>query len=122
MMKRLIFAILLTGGAMAATADNYDYPYLTFENSDGSATSVSVESLTITVSDGKLVAGDKTFTLASLSNMYFSTEATGIENVNDASQQGEARYYDLQGRMVENPAHGVFIKKVNGKTTKVVLK
>ncbi len=121
-MKRLIFAILLTGGAMAATADNYDYPYLTFENSDGSATSVSVESLTITVSDGKLVAGDKTFTLASLSKMYFSTEATGIENVNDASQQGAARYYDLQGRMVENPAHGVFIKKVNGKTTKVVLK
>ena len=81
-MKRLIFAILLTGGAMAATADNY----------------------------------------ASLSKMYFSTEATGIENVNDASQQGAARYYDLQGRMVENPAHGVFIKKVNGKTTKVVLK
>lgn len=121
-MKKLIYAILLTGGAMAAHADNYDYPYLTFENIDGSATSVSVESLTITVSDGKLVAGDKTFTLASLSKMYFSTEATGIENVSDVSQEGKAQYYDLQGRMVENPAHGVFIKKVNGKTTKVVLK
>ena len=43
---------------------------------------------------------------------------TGIEGI--TSEEGEAVYYNLQGVRVENPEHGIFVKVVNGKATKVV--
>ena len=70
-------------GTLSAWAD--DYPYLVFQNADGSVKTVAVESLTITFSDGKLlatnVAGTETFALSDLSKMYFSSDATGIEEI-----------------------------------------
>ncbi|MBQ9570739.1 MAG: hypothetical protein IJR30_05130 [Prevotella sp.] len=90
-----------------------EYPYLTFEAVDGSKTSVSVNSLTLTVKDGKLTAGDKTFSLSELSKMYFSTtEATGIEKVIDtvdgavevlaidANSEQQKKFYFTGGTLV----------------------
>lgn len=47
---------------------------------------------------------------------------TGIENVTVGEEaEGEAVYYNLQGVKVANPEHGIYVKVVNGKATKVVL-
>ena len=79
-MRRILLFFISMVATTAVFAE--DYPYLTFEAVDGSKTSVSVNSLTLTVKDGKLTAGDKTFNLSELSKMYFSMEeATGIEKV-----------------------------------------
>ncbi len=77
--------ILLLAVALIACfgAKTYDYPYLTFVGADNAEVSLSVENLEITVSDGSLVAvnadGTKSFTLAQLSKMYFSTGLDGVE-------------------------------------------
>lgn len=81
-MRRHLLLLITIIATTAVFAD--DYPYLTFETADGNKTSVSVSSLTLTVKDGKLTVGDKTFNLSELSKMYFSTiETTGIEKVID---------------------------------------
>lgn len=45
---------------------------------------------------------------------------TGVEGI-EAAEEGEAVYYNLQGVRVANPEHGIFVKVVNGKASKVVL-
>ena len=84
MLKKQILTLMVMIAAVSAQADNYDYPYLTFETADGTKTSISTASLTIHIQDGKLMAGSTELTLADLSKMYFSTsdETTGIEEVN----------------------------------------
>ena len=51
--------------------------------------------------------------------MSFSVESTGLENVDRDNLP--TTYYNLQGVKVENPSKGVFIKKQEGKATKVVI-
>lgn len=46
------------------------------------------------------------------------TEVTTIEAAEDA----DAIYFDLQGRQIENPAAGVYIRVAGGKSTKVIVK
>lgn len=48
------------------------------------------------------------------------TEATGVNEIEAVN--GEARYYNLQGAAVENPENGIFVKVLNGKATKVVIR
>ncbi len=113
-------------GVATAQADDYTYPFLTIETSSG-ATSISTASLTLTISDGKLIAANETttqtFSLTELSKMYFSTSsATGIETIEAATTVAGREVYDLQGRRVDNPGKGVFIIKENGQTRKVLLK
>lgn len=50
-------------------------------------------------------------------NTQIPTGVEGIESV----EEGEAVYYNLQGVKVENPEHGIYVKVVNGKASKVVL-
>lgn len=61
--------------AIAAQADSY--PYLTIQNADGSTGTLSVETLTLTISDGQLIASNgtnsQTFSLASLGQMRFAS-------------------------------------------------
>lgn len=45
-------------------------------------------------------------------------DTTGVESVE--TENGEAVYYDLQGRKVNNPTKGIYIQVCNGKTVKVV--
>ena len=75
-----------------ANGQTYTYPYLTFESSDGEVLSVEVEGLTLTLDDATLTATDSEgaayiFALSSLSKMYFTDEATGIQPLASTSQE-----------------------------------
>ena len=113
----------MMAGSLAAHAD--DFPYLTFETTDGTKTSVGSSSLTITIQDGKLMVGAKVFSLADLSKMYFSvtdvTDTAGLEEVSIAALDNTAEIYDLQGRKVskEMMKHGIYVIKTKKGTRKV---
>lgn len=76
-MKRIVLITLMMISFLSAKA--YEYPYLVFLNSEGGTTAVSVESLNIAISNGKLIVtnadGTQTFSLSELSKMYFSQNA-----------------------------------------------
>ena len=125
-MKKQILTLMAMIAAVSAQADNYDYPYLTFETADGTKTSISTASLTIHIQDGKLMAGSTELTLADLSKMYFSTsdETTGIEEVNITTLDESVDIYDLQGRKVskEQMRRGIYVVKTKSGIRKVSVK
>ena len=112
-MMLLAFGFAMTGQMAHAT----DYGYLTFQQSDGSLTTLVAEGLKITFADGKLIAQQgtqtKTLDLTSLSNMYFtndgSTSITSIQGNIPAitvqngqiwiatKESGKAELYRLDG-------------------------
>lgn len=134
-MKKLMMTLLTVMLAVGAQA--YDYPYLTFENADGSQSSVSVESLTLTVSGNQIVAvgadGTHAFPLASLGKMFFSKEAaqtTGITTVNDAASPVEVfsvagvslGTFQSAGEAQSQLKPGVYVVKQGKRTLKTVVK
>lgn len=89
-MKKLFLLVLAI--AFFASSYAYDYPWLTFQSSDGTETPVSVEGLSMSVSDGNLIVtnadGSQTFELSKLSKMFFSTSSTsGISHISDDTTQ-----------------------------------
>lgn len=120
-MKKTIFLLTMMGGML--TAEAADYPYLTFEKTDGTKTSVSTESLTISITGTTLTAGNAAFNLADLSKMYFSeSNVTAIESVQEnALDAASVKYYDLQGREVsrDQMKQGVYIMVQGSKVIKV---
>ena len=125
-MKKQILTFMVMMATVTTHADNYDYPYLTFETADGAKTSISTASLTINIQDGKLMAGSMELTLADLSKMYFSTsdETTGIEEVNITAFDETADIYDLQGRKVSKNQmrRGIYVVKTKSGIRKVSVK
>ena len=124
-MKRLLFILMMMTGALAMQAG--DYPYLTFETTDGNKVSVSTESLTLTVSGTALTAGNQSFTLVNLSRMYFSTSdetTTGISETVTADLNEVTDIYDLKGNKVSKSQmqKGVYIVKTNKGTFKMTVK
>ena len=135
MKKRALLLYLFTLLGIGAWAD--EYPYLVFENTDGSTKVVSVESLKITFSDGNLVAvsnnGGANIPLATLAKMYFSASST-LDGLNGTELRtaGQGAVYNLQGIRVgtlQNGSNslkglpqGVYVIERNGKTEKVVVK
>ena len=116
-MKKKLVTTALLGVMLAAQADEYNY--LSVEKTDGTVISLSASDLTITFTDGYLMAGN-------LSKMYFSnTGATGINSIIDDENIsiGDAdAIYDLNGRQLPQGAQlhkGVYIVKKNGRTLKV---
>ena len=53
-MKKQVLTTLITLGTLQAQA--YDYPYLVFQNTEGTTAVLAVEQLSITISNGQLVA------------------------------------------------------------------
>ena len=113
-MKRfvLLLTVLLTvnGKWSMVNGQSTNFPYLTFETTEGAKASIPVSSLTMTINGNTLTVGDQQFTLTNLAKMYFSTNdetAAGIENVNDNENYTEI--YDLQGKKVH-------VEMVNGKS------
>ena len=85
-MKKILLLLTLMMGTLATHAD--DFPYLTFEMTDGTKVSVEVSSLTISISGTTLTAGGESFTLSDLSRMFFSTSdesSTPTKTANDLS-------------------------------------
>lgn len=125
-MKKVLIGLALFVGAMTAQAD--DYPYLTFELTDGAKASVDITSLTLTISGNTLTAGNQTFTLENLSKMYFTTTdetaqgtSTGISETMKADLDEATEIYDLQGHRVsrDQMRRGVYIIKSSKGTYKV---
>lgn len=124
-MKKILFLLTILVGALTAQAT--DYPYLTFETTDGAKASVVVENLTLTISGTTLTAGSQSFTLSNLLKMYFSTSdetSTGIDEITSASLDETTDIYDLKGRKVtkEQMNKGVYIVKTKSRTYKMVVR
>ena len=125
-MKKVILSLSMLAGSLSAMAE--DYPYLTFETANGTKTSISTSSLTISIQDGKLMAGSMELTLADLSKMYFSTsdETTGIsEELIVNSDELATAIYDLNGRQVQKDqmrSGQVYIVKTKSGIRKIAMK
>lgn len=61
-----------------------------------------------------------TFTVARSVSDDDLNAPTGVETV--GFEDGEAAYYNLQGIQVKNPKQGIYLKVINGKTSKVVIR
>ncbi len=135
MKKKVMFLIMACLPIVAAHAEGYSY--LTFEKADGTLLSVGVESLEMTLQDGKLVytnsTGTGTLTLADLASMYFSSaDVTAITSLTADGTDGKVEAYSLQGTrlgtfdsmqaMQERVPTGMYIVKTNGKTLKTAVK
>lgn len=131
MKKILILLMVLMAKGLSVQADDYTYPYLTFETSGGNIVSVPVSSLTLTIADGTLTAGSQSFSLSELSKMYFSTaDVTAIDEVADNTSEG-VEIFTLDGlslgkfnRMNEATAtlkRGVYIVRSNRGTIKIAV-
>ena len=126
MMKKLMMLLTLMMGTIGMKAA--DYPYLTFELTDGSKASVSVSSdVAMTFSGTTLTIGSETFTLTNLSKMYFSTSdetTTGISALETADSNEIEAIYNLQGHKVsrDQMQRGVYIVKTKKGTSKITVK
>lgn len=124
MKKVLVTFLILCTGLTTVLAE--EYPYLTFELTDGTKASVSTASLTLTINGTTLTTGSQSFTLTNLSKMYFSTsaESTSIETITSATLDEATDIYDLQGHKVtkDQMKKGVYIVKTKEKTYKIAVK
>ena len=134
-MKKLVLTTLITLGTLQVQA--YEYPYLVFQNTEGTTTAFAVESLTITISEGKLVAKNaedtQSFSLGDLSKMYFTRQAdlTGISDT-DTSEDEIVEVFTTGGINIGkylniNEAKsslkpGLYILKSRQKTFKITIK
>jgi hypothetical protein len=131
MRKKTMIAVMLLTGLVSVHAG--DYSYLTFQTTDGKQTSVAVESLTLTIAGGNLVATDgtatQTFELASLSKMFFASQAMSAAGVK-AEDEGTvsvcnvsgttAGQYSSEAEALSRLPGGVYILKSKGETRKIV--
>lgn len=130
-----LFIALLLGWAAGAQAG--DYTHLTIQKADSTTLALDVASLTMTFSDGQLVAtnnqGTRTLAVADLARMFFSDgTSTGIDTATDAPASTPIRVYTLSGvslgqydrlaTFTRRAAKGVYLVKSNGRTFKTTVK
>ncbi len=107
------FILLLSIMTNTFTAKASDYPYLTFEMTDGTKVSVQTSSISINISSTTLTVGDQTFTLTNLSKMYFSPTnlTTNITPITVSEWNAVTEIYDINGRKVrkEQLQKGIYV-------------
>lgn len=139
-MKHL-FTLLLSLCALGASAQQGNY--LTFRQNSGNETSLSLEGLKITFSNGQLVATNgtqqATFALSDMSKMYFSATPTLISQATGSEEHCEARIeggrlhvtapegasvsvYAADGRLMphEGLQRGAYLVRIGQKVLKVM--
>ena len=128
-MKRLMILTLLSVVTLATRAA--DYNYLVFTLNDGSEQAIVATNLSITFTDGNLVATTADETLATiplttLQKMQFSeSNTTAISALPLDGQDDIKAIYDLQGRMMPLNTQlpkGTYIVKTSSRTIKVFVK
>ena len=128
-MKRLMILTLLSVITLATRAA--DYNYLVFTLNDGSEQAIVATNLSITFTDGNLVAPTADETLATiplttLQKMQFSeSNTTAISALPLDGQDDIKAIYDLQGRMMPLNTQlpkGTYIVKTSSRTIKVFVK
>ena len=99
MKKAIILMTMVLAVVTKAMAD--DFPYLAFQTADGTVKSVAVKNLTLTFSNGSLVAtngeGNYSFSLSDLNKMFFSSEPTRIADNTHDSEGDEAEVFTVAG-------------------------
>jgi hypothetical protein len=129
-MKKVFLISLAMAAAFSTKAA--DYTYLTLVEQDGTKTSLTAVGLTITFSNGNLVATNadtsetKTIALSDLVSMNFSNsnETTGINSIEaeDFSLNEADAVYDLTGRRIPSNtslSKGIYIIKKGSITRKI---
>lgn len=135
-MKKILVIIIALTGVLLARA--YDYPFIVFQNTDDTTTTLSVESLTISIADGQLTVangeGTCSLPLSSLSKMYFSQTGgqTSISELLVADADGQVTVYTVGGRQMGTYASvekaksalrpGLYIIKGRNRTLKITIK
>lgn len=130
-MKKIILITMLAILTTGMRAAQYDY--LVFTLTDGTTKTVAASNLTISFSDGNLIAASGSETLATLSlaqltQMEFSTDdPTGITTLstNTLTTDEATAIYDMNGRQIPKGTslkNGMYIVKTKSRTVKVYIR
>lgn len=118
--------LLILFALMGAYSYAGDYPYLTFETTDGSKASFASTGLEINISENVLTVGQKSYAISNLSKMYFSTtdQTSGVQEINAAEITDDTEIYDLRGNRIQKDrmSNGIYLIRDKNATYKIAVK
>ena len=120
-MKTILLLVVLFLGVHSAEAAEYDFPYLTFETTEGKKVSIEVSTMSFVIDGSTLTVGSQSFTLA---NLATDETATNINELDDVGSEAVVAVYDLNGKVVDKShiSKGVYIAKMKDESFKMVVK
>ncbi len=122
-MRKILLIMFVMMGAYSYAGD---YPYLTFETTDGSKASFASTGLEMNISESVLTVGQKSYVISNLSKMYFSaTDLTsGVHEINAAEITDDMEIYDLRGNRVQKGlmTNGIYLIRDKNATYKIAVK
>ena len=135
--RKIGLLLLMLASALWMQAEEYDYPYLVFTNTEGALTAFQVNDLTMHINGTQLDVtnneGTVQFTLTDLSAMQFSVDGetlTALENVLNADARVEV--YTLEGmsmgtfdgllKAASSLRQGVYVITDGKNTQKIVIR
>ena len=135
--RKIGLLLLMLASALWMQAEEYDYPYLVFTNTEGALTAFQVNDLTMHINGTQLDVtnneGTVHFTLTDLSAMQFSVDGetlTALENVLNADARVEV--YTLEGmsmgtfdgllKAASSLKQGVYVITDGKNTQKIVIR
>jgi len=135
--RKIGLLLLMLASALWMQAEEYDYPYLVFTNTEGALTAFQVNDLTMHINGTQLDVtnneGTVHFTLTDLSAMQFSVDGetlTALENVLNADARVEV--YTLEGmsmgtfdgllKAASSLRQGVYVITDGKNTQKIVIR
>lgn len=135
--RKIGLLLLMLASALWMQAEEYEYPYLVFTNTEGALTAFQVNDLTMHINGTQLDVtnneGTVHFTLTDLSAMQFSVDGetlTALENVLNADARVEI--YTLEGmsmgtfdgllKAASSLKQGVYVITDGKNTQKIVIR
>lgn len=132
-MKRFVLLVALMATVLANVMAD-EYPFLTFEQTNGTTTTIAATGTTITFKNGNLIATQngetKTIALTDLNKMYFST-TSAVRNMY-AEEESDYEIYSIEGCKMGTYKNlsdaqailkqGIYVVKKSGKTYKTTIK